>query len=190
MGAKQTSQLIPLCHNIPLDKVSVELTLDSAQQSVRIEAMAKTQAYTGQTLLGLNPIAGMITAVEHPGSAGFRRYGKAIAAMQALKWRLWWRHLWQHSPCMTCAKHLTKASPSNMCNCKPRQVAKVVTTIDNQRRKCNTQVWAGQDRTCQQDLLCIPMYLDQTSQPVCSASAVLKLSPPRTCVLVGRADSG
>ncbi|KAL3133080.1 Molybdenum cofactor synthesis protein 1 [Trebouxia sp. C0009 RCD-2024] len=47
MGAKQTSQLIPLCHNIPLDKVSVELRLDSAQQCVHIEAMAKTQAYTG-----------------------------------------------------------------------------------------------------------------------------------------------
>lgn len=56
MGAKQTSLLIPLCHNIPLDKVSIELTLDSAQQCVRIEAMAKTQAYTGQMLLSLGPI--------------------------------------------------------------------------------------------------------------------------------------
>ena len=55
MGAKQTSHLIPLCHNIPLDKVSVELTLDSAQQCVRIEATAKTQAYTGQTLFNLGP---------------------------------------------------------------------------------------------------------------------------------------
>lgn len=47
MAAKQTSQLIPLCHNIPLDKVNVELRLDSAQRCVHIEAMAKTQAYTG-----------------------------------------------------------------------------------------------------------------------------------------------
>lgn len=47
MGAKQTSQLIPLCHNITLDKVNVELTLDPAQHCVRIAAMAKTQAYTG-----------------------------------------------------------------------------------------------------------------------------------------------
>lgn len=50
MGAKQTAQLIPLCHNIPLDKVSVELRLDSSQQCVHIEAMAKTQAYTGTVL--------------------------------------------------------------------------------------------------------------------------------------------
>lgn len=47
MGAKQTSQLIPLCHNIPLDSVNVELRLNSAQQCVHIEAMAKTQANTG-----------------------------------------------------------------------------------------------------------------------------------------------
>ena len=72
MGAKQTSQLIPLCHNIPLDKVNVELTLDSAQQCVRIEAMAKTQAYTGlcccklslivreQTIMGRKIFIGMV----------------------------------------------------------------------------------------------------------------------------------
>ncbi|DBA97258.1 hypothetical protein WJX77_008292 [Trebouxia sp. C0004] len=47
MGAKQTAQLIPLCHNIPLDKVSVELSLDSCERSVHIEASAKTQGHTG-----------------------------------------------------------------------------------------------------------------------------------------------
>ena len=50
MGAKQTSQLIPLCHNIPLDKVDVQLSLDAEQQCIHIEAMAKTQAYTGSSL--------------------------------------------------------------------------------------------------------------------------------------------
>ena len=50
MAAKQTSQLIPLCHNIPLDKVNVELSLDSAQHSVHIKAMTKTHAYTGLCL--------------------------------------------------------------------------------------------------------------------------------------------
>ena len=47
MGAKQTSHLIPLCHNIPLDKVDVALTLDASRQAVDIQATAKTQAYTG-----------------------------------------------------------------------------------------------------------------------------------------------
>lgn len=47
MGAKQTSQLIPLCHNIPLDKVDVVLRLDESRQAVDIQATAKTQAHTG-----------------------------------------------------------------------------------------------------------------------------------------------
>lgn len=51
MGAKQTAQLIPLCHNIPLDKVSVELSLDSCQQCVHIEANAKTQGHTGAVIV-------------------------------------------------------------------------------------------------------------------------------------------
>ncbi len=51
MGAKQTAQLIPLCHNIPLDKVSVELSLDSCEQCVHIEANAKTQGHTGAVIV-------------------------------------------------------------------------------------------------------------------------------------------
>ena len=51
MGAKQTAQLIPLCHNIPLDKVSVELSLDSSEQCVHIEANAKTQGHTGAVIV-------------------------------------------------------------------------------------------------------------------------------------------
>ena len=47
MGAKQTSQLIPLCHNIPLDQVDVALSIDASRQAVNIQATAKTQAYTG-----------------------------------------------------------------------------------------------------------------------------------------------
>lgn len=49
MGAKQTSQLIPLCHNVPLDKVDVTLALEPSQQAVSVQATAKTQAYTGST---------------------------------------------------------------------------------------------------------------------------------------------
>lgn len=63
MAAKQTSQLIPLCHNIPLDKVNVELRLDSAQRCVHIEAMAKTQAYTGCHVM-LGPTVQIIMLTE------------------------------------------------------------------------------------------------------------------------------
>ena len=34
------------------------------------------------------------------------------------------------------------------------------------------------------------MYLDHTSRPLCSARAVLESSPPSSCVMVGRGDSG
>eukprot|EP01023_Acetabularia_acetabulum_P051260 TRINITY_DN5646_c1_g2_i1.p2 TRINITY_DN5646_c1_g2~~TRINITY_DN5646_c1_g2_i1.p2 ORF type:complete len:249 (-),score=29.33 TRINITY_DN5646_c1_g2_i1:171-917(-) len=47
MGAKQTSQLIPLCHNIIINKVNVETLLDAKQQSVRIECEVRTKGSTG-----------------------------------------------------------------------------------------------------------------------------------------------
>ena len=47
MGAKRTSDLIPLCHPLPLDKVSVDLTADPALPGVRITATARTTGRTG-----------------------------------------------------------------------------------------------------------------------------------------------
>jgi len=47
MGAKRTSELIPLCHPIPLTDVSVDITLDDALPGLRVEASAKTAAQTG-----------------------------------------------------------------------------------------------------------------------------------------------
>ena len=46
-GAKKTSDLIPLCHPLPITKVAVELTPDASIPGVRIEATVKT---TGQTV--------------------------------------------------------------------------------------------------------------------------------------------
>ena len=46
MAAKKTSDLIPLCHPIPLTKVSVEITTDSAE-SILIHAIAETTGQTG-----------------------------------------------------------------------------------------------------------------------------------------------
>lgn len=47
MGAKRTSDLIPLCHPLPLDKVSLDLTPDPALPGVRITATARTTGRTG-----------------------------------------------------------------------------------------------------------------------------------------------
>ncbi|NWJ04897.1 MOCS1 protein, partial [Crypturellus undulatus] len=41
-GAKLTSQLIPLCHNIPLNHVEVSLRLDEARHAVEIRSSCQT----------------------------------------------------------------------------------------------------------------------------------------------------
>ena len=47
MAAKRTSELIPLCHPIPLSDVSVDFTIDDELPGLRVEATAKTAAQTG-----------------------------------------------------------------------------------------------------------------------------------------------
>ncbi len=46
-AAKKTSELIPLCHNILITNVDVDLKLNSKNKSVQITAAAKTVAKTG-----------------------------------------------------------------------------------------------------------------------------------------------
>ncbi len=47
MAAKKTSELIPLCHPLPLSKVDVDLVFDERAGVVKITAEAKTKAETG-----------------------------------------------------------------------------------------------------------------------------------------------
>ncbi|MFN8571113.1 MAG: cyclic pyranopterin monophosphate synthase MoaC [Gemmatimonadaceae bacterium] len=47
MAAKRTSDLVPLCHQIPLADVQVQCTLDDALPGVCVEATAETTAQTG-----------------------------------------------------------------------------------------------------------------------------------------------
>ena len=47
MAAKQTAQLIPLCHPLPLHKIDVQLTADPQLPGYQIRAMVKTKAETG-----------------------------------------------------------------------------------------------------------------------------------------------
>ena len=47
LAAKQTGQLIPMCHPLPLNVVELDLELDEALSEVRIEATARTEAKTG-----------------------------------------------------------------------------------------------------------------------------------------------
>ena len=47
MAAKQTANLIPLCHPLMLSKVSVDISADETLPGLRIEAMAKLTGRTG-----------------------------------------------------------------------------------------------------------------------------------------------
>ncbi|HVY13625.1 MAG TPA: cyclic pyranopterin monophosphate synthase MoaC [Rhodopila sp.] len=47
MGAKRTSDLVPLCHPLPVTAVTVDLTPDPAGPAVEIAATVKTTGQTG-----------------------------------------------------------------------------------------------------------------------------------------------
>ncbi|PZX41959.1 cyclic pyranopterin phosphate synthase [Roseinatronobacter thiooxidans] len=47
MGAKRCADLIPLCHPLPITKVSVDLTPDDTLPGVRIRAEVRTTGQTG-----------------------------------------------------------------------------------------------------------------------------------------------
>ncbi|WP_455366880.1 cyclic pyranopterin monophosphate synthase MoaC [Kaarinaea lacus] len=47
MAAKKTAELIPLCHPIGLDKISVEFDINETENVVNCRVLAKTRAQTG-----------------------------------------------------------------------------------------------------------------------------------------------
>lgn len=57
MGAKKTSDLIPLCHPLAITKVAVELTLDPDLPGVRIEGTVKTSGQTGVEMEALTAVS-------------------------------------------------------------------------------------------------------------------------------------
>jgi cyclic pyranopterin phosphate synthase len=57
MGAKRTSELIPLCHPIPLTKLDVELDLDDSLPGVRITASARSTGKTGVEMEALTAVS-------------------------------------------------------------------------------------------------------------------------------------
>ena len=57
MAAKQTSQLIPLCHPLPLQKVEVQITPDPELPGYQIMAQVKTKAETGVEMEALTAVS-------------------------------------------------------------------------------------------------------------------------------------
>ena len=61
MGAKRTSDLIPLCHPIPLTKIGVEIEIEADNNAVHIIATCKTTGKTGVEMEALTAVS--ITAL-------------------------------------------------------------------------------------------------------------------------------
>lgn len=57
MAAKRTSDLIPLCHPLPLDRVQVDLELDDSGPGIRVMATAAATARTGVEMEALTAVA-------------------------------------------------------------------------------------------------------------------------------------
>ena len=56
-ASKKTAELIPLCHNIFISKIDVELKLNSKNKSVEIKSFAKTNSATGIEMEALTAVS-------------------------------------------------------------------------------------------------------------------------------------
>jgi len=57
MGAKQTSKLIPLCHDVALKGVDIEITLQEEVFAIEIKAFVKTVGHTGVEMEALTGVS-------------------------------------------------------------------------------------------------------------------------------------
>ena len=56
MGAKETSKLIPLCHNIPIDSVKIEITKNAKKNTLIVNSKVKTSSKTGVEIEALTAV--------------------------------------------------------------------------------------------------------------------------------------
>lgn len=70
-AAKKTSELIPLCHPLPIHQVQIQLDLDEQLPGIKIEARVKTSGKTGVEMEALTAVSvaaltiyDMVKAVE------------------------------------------------------------------------------------------------------------------------------
>ena len=56
MGAKETSRLIPLCHNIPINSVKIEISKNIKKNLMKVKAIVKTSSKTGVEMEALTAV--------------------------------------------------------------------------------------------------------------------------------------
>jgi cyclic pyranopterin monophosphate synthase len=65
MGAKRTSDLVPLCHPLALTRVAVEFSIDDAASSVHCRAQVETVGKTGVEMEALTAVqVGLLTIYD------------------------------------------------------------------------------------------------------------------------------
>jgi cyclic pyranopterin phosphate synthase len=69
-AAKRTSELIPLCHPLPLTRVAVEFSLDGQTSSIECTARVETRGQTGVEMEALTAVQiGLLTVYDMVKSA-------------------------------------------------------------------------------------------------------------------------
>ena len=69
-GAKRTSELIPLCHPLPITRVAVDFVLDAAASCVECTARVETHGRTGVEMEALTAVQiGLLTVYDMVKSA-------------------------------------------------------------------------------------------------------------------------
>jgi cyclic pyranopterin monophosphate synthase len=64
-AAKRTSELIPLCHPLPLTRVAIDFTVHRARSSIEIQATAETVGKTGVEMEALTAASvGLLTIYD------------------------------------------------------------------------------------------------------------------------------
>ena len=64
-AAKRTSELVPLCHPLPITRVAVEFEIDTAGSSVRCTAQVETLGRTGVEMEALTAVQiGLLTVYD------------------------------------------------------------------------------------------------------------------------------
>ena len=56
-GAKKTSELIPLCHNIRIENIEISIKTLKKQNSIKVESWVKTNSNTGVEMEALTAVA-------------------------------------------------------------------------------------------------------------------------------------
>jgi len=64
-ASKRTSELIPLCHPLPLTRVAVDFAIDRGSSSIELQATAETVGKTGVEMEALTAVAvGLLTIYD------------------------------------------------------------------------------------------------------------------------------